>query len=883
MLNFDSIPVTRKNGRVLATASPSVPNGPKADRPLDPAIDPDREYSYKTKKGGKAISVAYNGGQAARGDPTVGSGWTANDARATMVGGTVHIGPAAQTKTKSEHSEAPRAPREYEISSVSMGRWLMTYRTPVTVVLDDEAFLKVMNSMTAKPTFNQHIQEKSKPAPNSKAAALVEQAGKTTKRRAAATKKSESALARSIETSAEAYRQLEASNKLSNADATIRLAPTREFGFPPPNTKSGGKKVPGDSASVHTDGVESASTFNSADFKTQSSAGTGSRIDQDHGSIVTGGKLAQKVSSATSEAADGSNRSGIGLLPPPSHCESHQRDDLITLEDGIEQSSPDVKISSNDALSASYARSLQSPSIPHLMDEELDDDILQSSLTPRSSIAPRCITFRSARYIRCDQITSQDAEDSQVGIHSEGSCQQKTQPIVQAASFSSNTNNRIAVTNGLNIGLQTLQESSAGSILGEHNLPGRSIVSTGPSSQASVASSRWANGLSRSPLASASFPTAPLLQTCLGPVPSQQANQQNKPFQNSQTDDREIAAAPRKSMVQQKVASLPNLAASKYAIQGVQVATRPPPVESATFHKSTKTASVDQPDRRPNAFRTASPTASVDRRGEDKGAFETTLQVSPESLVPASRCVDYIPNMHSNALSKTESSPTDRTCQTTENGTASTPKPSRKQRDLTASIWSTANSEIETLVPSSKTFENQVRQSRSNLTPDNVDSRDETTAMSDNGAQRKRNPFGATTQSSKPTATENRKLASAVPVQPFDGPVMVERSGNIPDTNHTAMALKNFIEGTKANAKAQSSTFDFSESAGSRYTNPIQSSSAIGTKQGQSGTSGLHLSKTKPTNNPMASKYATSSSSTSSFRKVRRAKLDDLSSCESEI
>ena len=788
-----------------------------------------------------------------------------------MVDNIVRIGPAAQIKAKSEHSQAPRAPREYEIPPVSMRRWLMTYRTSMTVVLNDEAFLKVMNSMTAKPTFNQHVQEKLKPAPNSKAAALVEQPGKTTKKRAAVTKKSGSVLPRSAESPADAYRLLEARNKPSNTDATIRLVPTHEFGLPPPNTKPGGKKVPGDSASVHTDGVESAGTFNSADFKTQSSAGTGSRIDQDHGTIVIGGKLAQKDSSATSEAAFGSNGPGIRLLPAPSHAESNQKDDLIILEDGIGQSSPDVKISSNDAPSALEAKSLQSPSIPHIMDEELDDDVPQSSLTPRSSIAPRFITFRGARYIRYDQITGQDAEDSQVGNHSEGSCQQNTQPVVQAASFSSSTNNRIAVTNGLNIGLQTLQKSSAGSILGEHNLPGRSAVSTGPSSQASVASSTWANRMIRSTLASASFPTPLLPQTCLSPVPSEKPNQHDEPLQNSQTDDTEIAATPRKSTAEQKVASLPSLAASKYAIQGVQVATRPPPVESANFHKSTKTASVDQPDRSPKAVRTASPTASVGRRGEDKGAFDITMQVPPESLVPASRRADYIPNMHSNASSKSESSPTNRTRQTTENGTASAPSPSRKQANLTASIWSTANSEMNTLAPSSKTFENQVRQSQFNLTSDNVDSKEETTVVSDDGAQRKRNPFGATTQSSKPTPIENKNLAFAVPVQPLDGSVMAERSGNIPNTSHTPMTLQSLIEGTKAKAKAQSSTFNFSESAGSKSTNPLQSSSANGTKQGQTGASRLPLSKTNPKNNLMASKYAPSNTSTSSFRKVSRA------------
>ena len=53
------------------------------------------------------------------------------------------------------------------------------------------------------------------------------------------------------------------------------------------------------------------------------------------------------------------------------------------------------------------------------------------------------------------------------------------------------TSGRVAVTDGLNIRLRTLQESSGDSILGDHNLPGRSWLITGDLSALSLGASEW--------------------------------------------------------------------------------------------------------------------------------------------------------------------------------------------------------------------------------------------------------------------------------------------------------------------------------------------------------------------------------------------------------
>jgi hypothetical protein len=95
----------------MGTAKPAVtPTGSKANRPLDPAIDPNRDYSYQTKRGGKTFTMSYSGGSPVR-VPPLGRGSTLNDARAIIVRSTVRIGPTGSSKAKSESSNLSDPPR----------------------------------------------------------------------------------------------------------------------------------------------------------------------------------------------------------------------------------------------------------------------------------------------------------------------------------------------------------------------------------------------------------------------------------------------------------------------------------------------------------------------------------------------------------------------------------------------------------------------------------------------------------------------------------------------------------------------------------------------------------------------------------------------------
>ena len=99
------LPAGRGSGNVLGTIKPPVPTGPKADRPLDPAVDLNREYRYKTKRGGKTFTMSYSGGPPVRVALPLGRDSIPNDVRATMVGSTIRVGPAAPSKPNSERSE----------------------------------------------------------------------------------------------------------------------------------------------------------------------------------------------------------------------------------------------------------------------------------------------------------------------------------------------------------------------------------------------------------------------------------------------------------------------------------------------------------------------------------------------------------------------------------------------------------------------------------------------------------------------------------------------------------------------------------------------------------------------------------------------------------
>jgi len=675
-----------------------------------------------------------------------------------------------------------------------------------------------MHGTPTNPTFNELVQAKSKPAPGSKAAALVERPVKPTKGSAA--KKKDSALAKSTETPAEAYRNLEIHQKPSNAYGSIRLAPTHEFAFPPPTTRADGKTSRGGNISVHTEGVESASTFDSADFATQPSRDAPSQLNKTNGTIIIRSQSTQNTSSQKLVAKPAANGFGIKVLPPKSHVDVEQKDDLIMLDEGSEGFPTGAKAFSNNAVSSSTKNSMPSPGIPDIMDEDLDVGVFQSSLTPRSAVAPRFVVYRGARYIRADQVTDQDVQDCQQGIQQEMNGQKPTEsPKFELP-------NRVAVTSGVNIGLQTLAQSSRGSILGEHNLPGQSRDDTEASPSLSLEASRWARG-NPVPVLAVSRPQQSLLsQIRHYSTPSHPLYQRLGVGQGAQGTDTEMIEVFGTSSAQEKVASAPDLAASKHAPAGAPIIATP-----------TRTGSV------------ASPFSNRVHGGN----FSTSRasEIGQDKLGAISKSAENNRNMYPSTSSRTGSLQADN------------PRALFKTPNLAASMWADPYRDVKTLAESNKHLGDEPTQPGFQFASGD-DADGENDLLADLPAShRKRNPFSRLARSSNAAAPEV--------------PMLTQRFGTMSTATRKPFTFGEGLAGeAKFKTDVKPSVFQFSQ--------PPASS-----KPGKLGDSKWATEDKAKANkgNLMASRYAptttnnTSSASNSSFRKVRlRA---DSSSEESEI
>jgi hypothetical protein len=678
-----------------------------------------------------------------------------------------------------------------------------------------------MHGTPTNPTFNELVQAKSKPAPGSKAAALVERPVKPTKKPAA--KKNNSVLAKSTETPAEAYRNLKIHKQPSNAYGSIRLAPTYEFAFPPSTTIADQKRSRGGNISVHTEGVESASTFDSADFATQPSRDAPSQLNKNHGTIIFSSQPTQKKPSEESGAKPAANGFGINVLPSTSQVDVDQKDDLIMLDEGSEGFPTDAKAVSNNAVSNSTKNSMLSPGIPDIMDEDLDVGVFQSSLTPRSAVAPRIVVYRGARYIRADQVTDQDVEDCQQGIQHETNGQKRTEsPKFELP-------NRVAVTSGLNIGLQTLEQNSRGSILGEHNLPGRSQDYTEASASLSLEASRWARGnLEPAP------PVSKTQQSLLSQIrhystPSHQPYQRHGVGQGARGADTEMAEAFGTSSAPEKVASAPDLAASKHA-----------PAGAPFMATQTRAGSVVSPFSN-RAHGGDFPTSAASEIGQDKvGAIPMSAENNR--------------NMYSSTSSRAGSLQDDN------------PKAYFKASNLAASKWADPIREVKTSATSNTHLGDKPRQpDRRFASSEDADGEDDLLADLP-ASHRKRNPFSRFARPSTAAAAEV--------------PIPTQRFGNA-----TSKPLR-FGEGLAAEArfktdtKVPSSLFEFSQLPPSSRPGKLIGTKWMTDDEAKANKGNLMASKYAPTSNNN-NNFTSSVSNNSSFRKVRlRA---DSSSEESEL
>lgn len=732
------------------------------------------------------------------------------------------------------------------------------------MALNDQAFLRVLNGMKTKPAFNDHVQEKSKPAPASKAAALVEKPAKNPK-------KTSSGLVKSSETPAEAFKNLEARapNQPPQTDVgSIRLAPTHEFVFPPPITKSGGKKTHSSNVSVHTDGVESAVTYNSADFETLSMEGVKTDPESSDVTIVIGSKLTEKASAARSEAKPGINGLGINVLPPACGVESKPKDDLIVLDQDTGHSPPVAKASRNDGPVASNGIYLQSPSIPDIMDEELDFDIPQTTLTPKSSLTPRCISYRGVRYIRADQVTGQDLEPPFLHATHQG---------VQINSSHMAISNRVPATSRPNIGIRTLQESNAGSILGEHNQPGRSRGGTETSSTNNLQASKWA-----AENVQATGPTVRRSESSVSHIRASRKHESS--VRNADRDGIEMTDASANPFVEQKLRPCSNLAASKYATPDAHVITSQVPlVQAATIQE---------------------PAGSLSMGHMQNGAASSAAE--PHN------CQDRIQAHETHRE-------VDRT-------TAAL-KPFDKAQNLNALEWANLDSEV------IKSLDGRNGQSRPPSDPsEDIGGTFNPVTGSQNGGLRKRNPFGTLPKPFKPTESEpDSKSSTMVPVQPGDADVINERVDGTTNVDITPLVARDrTVRETRSGMQAGPSTSNSSipsqrvhvplniEAPGnssSRSHSPltmderlVQAMRSVQTA-GWSGHPrpasprptkcsdscrlnfavedrhsgpGVFQNRPKPMMNLMASKYATEALNSSAFR-VMRGNQAEVSSDESDL
>lgn len=662
------------------------------------------------------------------------------------------------------------------------------------------------------------MQEKPKPAPASKAAALVEQAATATEKAAVAQKKTISGLTKSLETPADAYRKTEAraSTNSPNGNGHIRLAPTREFAFPPPITRSGRGFLQDSNVSVHTEGVETATTFDSEDFATESPGYPLFKANLNRETIIIDAKSTGQNGATKSQPSSGVEGPGIHVLSPAQSMESKPKDDLILLDEDAEQSQSVAKAFTNDGFDSSNADSLESPSIPDIMDEELDVDVRQSVLTPMTSVVPRCIGYRGARYIRADLVFGDGSKDNA----------KATRPGRHREESTRGVSDRIPVTGSVNIGSQSLPGSVLDSILGEHNLPMRSSGRTAESSTPLLETSQWATGIG-APAARRTNNHNPLLSTQrrVTSAPTRQPRLNHRSFPSAPRDDTEMTDTSAISSAQEKIAPVTNLAASKYATPGAQVVTsHGPSMDSLRYSEFTK-SSVSSRERK------------------DK---------NPPSTAPQTRQGDFVPT------SQTSRSQTERVRQEVTNPTGTTAKSSPKTSDLAASEWGDISSEPMTSSKPKKSFGYYPRQAPlPSVSSQDVGVKENPVVESQQEEHRRRNPFGTSSVTSKPAPIEiDDNFFSSYPNQHGYVSTMAERSGNIPAANQQFASEERVTRGKRANASAEQSVFNFSGSAHQKSATSIESIGPKRASEDQRNGSSIRQKKPPPTNDLFASKHA---------------------------
>jgi hypothetical protein len=741
----------------------------------------------------------------------------------------------------------------------------------VTLDLDNQAFLRVMKGLHNNPAFNDHVQDQRKPSPTSKAAALLEQPLKNTK-------KPTPGASKSSETPAQAYLKLEKRSSKESSEKSpgqVRLVPTHEFSFPPPITRSGEKNGQGSHVSVHTDGVETAYSLESSDFKTRSSTDVRSDTAHNHGTILVGSQLPAARTTEASQTQTGLSGLGIHVLPPAGQAAPEHNDDLIVL-DQEDQFTRSQNVSDNSWRGPSNRSSMQSADVPDIMDDDLDIGIPQNSLTPTSSRAPRAITFRGARYVRDDLGTAQglrnfnEKGDQNVPEKSGPSHEletrlQATRPRTQNGALDSDSANRVVVAGGLNIGAETIQDS----ILGDHNIGIPSVGSAATS--ASLRQSMWASdNIQAAPFNSSNRQS--ISSTRTDPQASHTVGY-GQSFRHAQSQGSPMTDISASLSSRPKDGSpFSNVAAPGYAAPKANVnMSHTPPIHAESASKDTSPKKNAATRTQPPPGHTALNEQSVDpqaKRGviterpvmfkfgtTPRGNAETTITQNPLSPQPGQIQPD-----EGYAAGQSPANVTSKT--------------SAKPNSLGGSKWGISDAKVETSTEPTMTMKEDTA-ARATI-QDKLGNVDVTSQRGENNqsvlqGRRHPNPFDPST---KPAVLTRADQSSATSEDASHKPAMAIRSGNVQTFDPQTMSFdQRMILAMNSGPQAGPETH---KSLPSKWTNSENAGKAAHSQSGKG--------KQKPSSNLMSSKYATDISRPfSAYARRGRAKRANSDSEESEL
>ena len=391
----------------------------RMNRPLDPAVDPDRSYRYKGKSHGRSVSDRYDAtpmsSKERRAHPSTNYGRAGKIITSRVGHGGRSQDARPQSATPSTFQQRQRQAQE-------------------PMLLDPGAFLVAAGITPGRKDFNELASPSKDPVTASNIALKEEKTNESASR-------AEAGISTKLKP---AIREI-------MVERQIRQVPCHEFSFPPPNMTSTKQKSL--QPSSYTDGTLSPTSFTSEAPSTQLSSSGIPAAAAANTTVTT--EEARSPATANTSLPQELARLGIQEHASQLQKETSHEGDFAMLDIDTDNSAT----AAQPPLSATGSQ--RSGEVADILDEE-NERLNQEPLTPNASNNPPSLEINGTRYYREDQIAARSLASRHAEIENALPSSSFAEP---PDAFSRNDR---AIIGRVSIGVNTL--------LGNHNLPGRSRV-----------------------------------------------------------------------------------------------------------------------------------------------------------------------------------------------------------------------------------------------------------------------------------------------------------------------------------------------------------------------------------------------------------------------